>query len=195
MLQAARIDIKSTKARPNAKPASSPATRLASPVPILGNQATLRLQRKCDCGGGPDCHCDSVPDNEKKVGTLHREAAGPGALPAAHAGARRWATRSTRAPKLFSRRATSAPTSHAVALRLRARWRSANPPIPPNWRQRVWWTGCFPPAQRHGHRAGCRRHLSMVGSGPACSAEDGGCRRFFPPLLRQIFGPAGCPRR
>lgn len=88
MLQAARIDIKSTKARPNAKPASSPATRLASPVPILGNQATLRLQRKCDCGGGPDCHCDSVPDNEKKVGTLHREAAGPGALPAAHAGAR-----------------------------------------------------------------------------------------------------------
>jgi len=61
----------------------------ALPVPVLGNQAALRLQRKCDCGGGPDCNCDSSGEKEKKPeGTLHRMAAGPGAAPLVHNGAR-----------------------------------------------------------------------------------------------------------
>jgi hypothetical protein len=53
-------------------------------VPVFGNQAMLRLQRKCDCGGGPDCDCDMGDDKKKKEKDspktgLHRAAASPSA--------------------------------------------------------------------------------------------------------------------
>jgi hypothetical protein len=49
---------------------------------VLGNQAALRLRRKCDCGGGPDCDCDMGNDKKKKEKespktALHRAALSP----------------------------------------------------------------------------------------------------------------------
>jgi len=57
VLQTVSADTKQTTARGNSKPQPAPDRRLAPPVPALGNQATLRLMRKCDCGA-PDCDCD-----------------------------------------------------------------------------------------------------------------------------------------
>ena len=85
MLQAASADTKKANARGNSQPDPGPEGLLAPPVPVLGNQAMLRLQRKCDCGGGPDCDCD-MGDHKKKEGesprtALHRAPASPGAMP------------------------------------------------------------------------------------------------------------------
>jgi len=46
----------------------------------------LRLQRKCECGGGPDCDCDSSAE-KKRTRELHRSAAGPDAPQVAPANA------------------------------------------------------------------------------------------------------------
>ena len=85
MLQTASSDTKKANARGNSQPDPGPEGLLAPPVPVLGNQAMLRLQRKCDCGGGPDCDCD-MGDHKKKEGesprtALHRAPASPGAMP------------------------------------------------------------------------------------------------------------------
>jgi hypothetical protein len=78
--------------------ASARAARLGGRVDVLqrtiGNQAVLRmlasadqkqpsvssnvgsvLQRKCACGGGPDCDCDSTDKREHKAHGLHRMSA------------------------------------------------------------------------------------------------------------------------
>lgn len=65
---------------------AKPASPQVAPQPrcsALGNQAMLRLQRKCDCGGKPDCDCDSGDKEHNKghKGTLHRAASGPGRQP------------------------------------------------------------------------------------------------------------------
>ena len=44
-----------------------------------------RLQRKCECGGAPDCDCDSAATKKEKKGALHRSAASPDAPPVAPA--------------------------------------------------------------------------------------------------------------
>jgi hypothetical protein len=85
MLQTASADTKKATARGNSQPASAPdGLLLAPPVPALGNQATLRLLRKCDCGGAPDCDCGMGDDKKKKEKdsprtALHRKPAGSGA--------------------------------------------------------------------------------------------------------------------
>jgi len=86
MLQTASEDTKKANARRNSQPKAAPAGMLAPPVPALSNQASLRLQRKCDCGGAPDCDCDMGHDKKKKEKdsprtALHRKPSG-GALPA-----------------------------------------------------------------------------------------------------------------
>jgi hypothetical protein len=78
MLQTTSADNKTADARRNSTAASSPTAAPLSPIAALGNQATLRLQRKCDCGGGPDCDCDSK-DEKKHKSALHRAASTPGA--------------------------------------------------------------------------------------------------------------------
>jgi hypothetical protein len=82
VLQTASADTKKTTARGNSKPQPAPDRLLAPPVPALGNQATLRLMRKCDCGGAPDCDCDMGDDKKKKEtdsprSGLHRSALSP----------------------------------------------------------------------------------------------------------------------
>src|SRR5271163_1655756 len=81
MLQTASVDTKKATARGNSKPPPAPDGLLAPPVPVLGNQATLRLMRKCDCGGAPDCDCDMGDDKKKKERdspktALHRKPSG-----------------------------------------------------------------------------------------------------------------------
>jgi len=81
MLQSASADTKKATARGNSQPKTAPAGLQAPPVPAWSNRAELHLQRKCDCGGGPDCDCDMGHDNKKKDSPrtgLHRAAAGPG---------------------------------------------------------------------------------------------------------------------
>jgi Domain of unknown function (DUF4157)/Protein-glutamine gamma-glutamyltransferase len=86
MLTTATADTKKANARGNAQPQAAPDVLLAAPpVAGLGNQATLRLMRKCDCGGGSDCDCDMGSDHKKKMSprtALHRKASGSGVLPA-----------------------------------------------------------------------------------------------------------------
>src|SRR5271170_6008431 len=87
MLQAASADTKKATARGNSQPPAAPGALQAPPVPVLGNQATLRLMRKCDCGGAPDCDCDMGDDKKKKEKdsprtALHRKPFGSGELPA-----------------------------------------------------------------------------------------------------------------
>jgi hypothetical protein len=82
MLQAVSSDTKKATARGNSQPPSAPDHLLAPPVPVLGNQAALRLRRKCDCGGGPDCDCDMANDRKQKEKespktALHRAALSP----------------------------------------------------------------------------------------------------------------------
>jgi len=76
MLQSASVDARNGDVRRSSRPADAPVQypllRISSP----GNQAMLRLQRKCECGGGPDCDCDSSTE-KKRTGELHRSAAGP----------------------------------------------------------------------------------------------------------------------
>src|ERR1039457_7109842 len=82
---------KSAEARSNARPSDARVGAQARPAPVLlHNQAMLRLQRKCDCGGGPDCDCDMGDDKKKKedksspTTALHRAAASsamPGEAP------------------------------------------------------------------------------------------------------------------
>ena len=84
MMQAATADTKSAAARATARPEVPQAALQAPPVAGLGNQALLRLRRKCDCGDDPDCDCDSSGEKKHhKSGGLHRKADGTGALPAA----------------------------------------------------------------------------------------------------------------
>jgi hypothetical protein len=86
MLQAVSADTKKATARGNSQPPAAPAAFQAPPVPVLGNQAALRLMRKCDCGGAPDCDCDMGDDKKKKAESprtaLHRKPSGSGPLPA-----------------------------------------------------------------------------------------------------------------
>jgi hypothetical protein len=81
VLQTASADTKKTTARGSSKPQPAPGGLQAPPVPVLGNQAALRLLRKCDCGGAPDCDCD-MGDHRKKEKhsprtALHRTALSP----------------------------------------------------------------------------------------------------------------------
>ena len=65
MLQTASADTKKTTARGSSKsqpPRMVPDGLQAPRVPALGNQAALRLMRKCDCGA-PDC---DMGDHRKK---------------------------------------------------------------------------------------------------------------------------------
>jgi len=78
MFQTVSADTKTGDARRSAGPAGSVAPIQMFPIAAPGNQAMLRLQRKCDCGGGPDCDCDSK-DEKKHKSALHRAAAAPGA--------------------------------------------------------------------------------------------------------------------
>ena len=55
MLQSASADTKKATARGNSQPKTAPAGLQAPPVPAWSNRAELHLQRKCDCGGGPNC--------------------------------------------------------------------------------------------------------------------------------------------
>jgi hypothetical protein len=83
MLQPASPDTKKATARGNSKRPTTPAALPAAPVTAPGNQTALRLYKKCDCGGGPDCNCDMGDDKKKKKDEkdspttgLHRAAAG-----------------------------------------------------------------------------------------------------------------------
>jgi len=63
------------------KPQPAPDGRLAPPAPAPGNQAALRLMRKCDCGA-PGCDCDMGDDKKKRETdsprtALHRAALSP----------------------------------------------------------------------------------------------------------------------
>jgi hypothetical protein len=88
MLQAVSADHKRANSRGNSHPPPTPDARLAPPAPVLGNQATLRLMRKCDCGGGSDCDCDMGDEKKRKKEedsprtALHRKAGGSGVPPA-----------------------------------------------------------------------------------------------------------------
>ncbi len=109
MLQAASTDTKKATARGNSQPPSVPAYLLSPPVSMLGNQAALRLRRKCDCGAGPDCDCDMGNDKKKKERespktALHRKPLASGAL--LHA-----IVSSTQRPNLFSKTAFSAKSN------------------------------------------------------------------------------------
>jgi hypothetical protein len=77
MLQAASADGKAADARRNRRSGSLSESVHMSPIGAPSNQAMLRLQRKCDCGGGADCDCDSK-DDKKHKSALHRSAASPG---------------------------------------------------------------------------------------------------------------------
>jgi hypothetical protein len=78
MPRIASTDTKNADARPNAKASSAPNGLHAPPSVGAGNQAMLRLQRKCGCGGAPDCDCSSGEKKEGEGG-LHRKAASAGA--------------------------------------------------------------------------------------------------------------------
>jgi outer membrane protein OmpA-like peptidoglycan-associated protein len=78
MFQTVSADTKARDARRSAGPAASVAPIQMFPIASPGNQAMLRLQRKCDCGGGPHCDCDSK-DEKKHKSALHRAAASPDA--------------------------------------------------------------------------------------------------------------------
>ncbi len=78
MFQTVSADTKAADARRSAGPAGSVAPIQMFPIASPGNQAMLRLQRKCDCGGEPDCDCDSK-DEKKHKSALHRAAATPDA--------------------------------------------------------------------------------------------------------------------
>ena len=82
MLQTASAETKKTTARGSAKRQPARDGLLAPPVLSPGNQATLRLIRKCDCGA-PDCDCDMGEHRKKEDSPrtgLHRKPSGP--LPA-----------------------------------------------------------------------------------------------------------------
>src|ERR1035441_539063 len=94
MLAKSSADNMQANVRGNSQPQAGPEALQATPAPVLvsahGNQATLRLQRKCDCGGGPDFDCDMGDDKKKKddksspTTALHRAAASsamPGEAP------------------------------------------------------------------------------------------------------------------
>jgi Domain of unknown function (DUF4157) len=81
VLQTASADAKKRTARGSSRPQPAPDGLLAPPVSVLGNQAALRLMRKCDCGA-PDCDCDMGDDKKKKENdsprtALHRAALAP----------------------------------------------------------------------------------------------------------------------
>jgi len=57
VLQTASADTKKATAGSSSKPQLAPDGLLAPPAPAVGNQAMLRLMRKCDCRA-PDCDCD-----------------------------------------------------------------------------------------------------------------------------------------
>ena len=83
MLKSATADSRAAAAPINAKAQPRTGTSIASSFPITGNQATLRLQRKCDCSG-PDCDCGMGDDKKKKEKDsartgLHRAASSPSA--------------------------------------------------------------------------------------------------------------------
>jgi hypothetical protein len=80
-LRTASADTEKTTAGRSSKPQPAPDGRLAPPAPALGNQATLRVMRKCDCDA-PDCDCDMGDDKKKKETNsprtaLHRAALSP----------------------------------------------------------------------------------------------------------------------
>src|SRR5271165_3485189 len=85
MPQIASADTRRANSSHKAAAGNSRTAVQASLLPIhdahqLGNQAMLRLQRKCDCGGGPDCDCDSKEKKQHKGG-LRRAPAGSGTTP------------------------------------------------------------------------------------------------------------------
>jgi len=84
MLQSVSTDTKKANARGTSRQEAPHAVLQAPPAPALGNQAALRLQRKCECGSGPDCDCDMSDDKKKKKESprtaLHRKAEGSGAF-------------------------------------------------------------------------------------------------------------------
>src|SRR5271170_7057283 len=87
MLQAPSADTKKATARGNSQPPATHGGLQEPPVPVLGNQAALRLMRKCDCGGAPDCDCDmgdKKKETESPKTALHRKPFGSGAPPAPH---------------------------------------------------------------------------------------------------------------
>ena len=80
-MRTASADTEKTTAGRSSKPQPAPDGRLAPPAPALGNQATLRVMRKCDCDA-PDCDCDMGDDKKKKETNsprtaLHRAALSP----------------------------------------------------------------------------------------------------------------------
>jgi hypothetical protein len=84
MLTAVSADSKNAATRGNASPHRAAHAEAAPPVAALGNQASLRLLRKCDCASPPDCDCDMGDDKKKKEKDgprtgLHRAAASPSA--------------------------------------------------------------------------------------------------------------------
>jgi len=89
MLKSITADSKNAAATASSKPQPTARNVSAAPVSVQGNQAALSLQRKCDCGGGPDCDCDMGDDKKKKdksspATALHRAAASssmPGEAP------------------------------------------------------------------------------------------------------------------
>jgi Domain of unknown function (DUF4157) len=89
MLQSASTDTKKANARGNSTQESPQAVLQAPPVTAWGNQASLRLQRKCDCGGGPECDCDMSEEKKKRHQSprtgLHRKVSESGATSAAPA--------------------------------------------------------------------------------------------------------------
>jgi len=85
MLQSASADTKKATARGNSQPQAQPVGLQAPPVPVLGYRSELRLQRKCDCGGGPNCDCDTGDNKKNKEKdsprtALHRKPAGVSSL-------------------------------------------------------------------------------------------------------------------
>jgi hypothetical protein len=80
MLQTATAESKRSTAAGNSRVLPEPQALAAPPVTRLGNQALLRLQRKCHCGGASDYDFETEPDHKKEQQAprtaLHRKPAG-----------------------------------------------------------------------------------------------------------------------
>ena len=79
MLQTASTDTKKATARGNAQPPSATDGLLSPPVSVFGNQAALRLHRKCDGDRGDGTRKQDGPGT-----ALHRKPSGSGKLETAN---------------------------------------------------------------------------------------------------------------
>jgi hypothetical protein len=119
MFQAASADTKKATARGNSHSQAAPSGLQAPPVPARSNRAELRLQRKCNCSGGPGCECGTSDDAKKKENSsgsgLRRKPAGVSSMldPDTHSF---FEARSQRRTRGSAASAQSGPSIHIGAV-------------------------------------------------------------------------------